>query len=77
MQPTGSSDVISGVEVEEISVDIRVKFVDSKANYSGVMRPAHFVIDNNHNEQHRSRPTESWQWAEFGGLLKDAALLSE
>ena len=44
-QLEAASDVMSGVAVEEVDLDVSVKFGDSTSKRSRVMQPAHFVTD--------------------------------
>ena len=44
-QPELVNDVINGVTEEQVGVDVRVNFVDSKLNRSRDIRAAHFVMD--------------------------------
>ena len=45
-RPEVDSDVISGVAIKQLGVNIRVEFGDSKPNRSRDIRVAGFVMDN-------------------------------
>ena len=66
-QPEEASDVISGVIVEPTSMDISVKFGDSRSNRSGDIWLPHFVTDERWMSErwqsyagHHIRPTGIW-----------------
>ena len=44
--PEVSSDLVVGVVVGKSALDVRVEFGDSRLSHSRVVRPAHFVKDN-------------------------------
>ena len=48
LQLTGSSysDVISGIAIEEVGLDVNKISCDSCSKCPSVMNPAHFVMDN-------------------------------
>ena len=56
--PSGSSvsAVISGVVVEQVGVDVRVKFGDFRSNRSRDIRAAHFVVDAHNDERTTTTP---------------------
>ena len=43
--PEVVSDIISGLAIEYVGLDVPVKFGDSRSNHSRYIRAAHFVID--------------------------------
>ena len=50
-----ANDVISGVAVEYVIMDVRLKLGDSRSNRSRDIRAAHFVMD---DERRRRWPTD-------------------
>ena len=48
-----ASDVISGVDVEQVGMNTRVKFGDSRSNRSRDIRLPHFVTNDDDNDAGR------------------------